>query len=327
MPQEEKARSGRRLLWPAAGVLVSLAIAGGVWRARRVASPPATCVAGPATVAREVLGVGLLETAREVPAAFEASGRVATLLVDEGATVKTGELLGSLDPATPQRKLSVSAATLSLAKASVSRAEADLEKARVAKVSAARELKRIDQLLSGGASTPAQHDQADDRLALAEVDFRAAGTALMQSRESANVARAGLVLQQQALSDTRLVSPMDAVVVKRHREPGHFVVAGAPVLTLASTAKLWVRAWVDETALAAIQPGQPARIEFRSQPGREYAGRVDRIAKQADRQVHEVLVDVEVLELPASYAFGERADVHIATSSVAGRLARAGAAP
>ena len=309
--------------WVAAGVLVALLVAGLAWRGRGAA--PQAAAAVPVKSPPEVLGVGLLETTHEVPAAFEAAARIASLQVDEGERVKAGQLLGTLDPATPRRKLSVSEASRALARASVARAEADLERARVSKVSAARELARIDQLLAAAASTPAQRDQAEDRLSLTEAELRAAEAALTQAHEAERVALEGVQLQRQALADTRLVSPMDAVVVKRIREPGHFVAAGAPVFTLASIERLRVRAWVDETSLAALRPGQPARIELRSEPGRAYAGRVERVGRQADRQLHEVLVDVEVVEVPASYAFGQRADVHIAVGGE--RLARTGGPP
>ena len=144
---------------------------------------------------------------------------------------------------------------------------------------------------------------------------------MQQARLQERSSQESVGLQRLALADTRILSPMDALVVKRLREPGHYVAAGAPVLTLVSTEKLWVRAWVDETALSALEPGLAALIEFRSEPGRDYPGRVDRIARQADRQVHEVLVDVEVLELPRSFAVGQRADVRIATkpAALAGR--------
>lgn len=162
--------------WVAAGVIVALLVAGLAWRGRRAA--PQAAAAVPVRDPPEVLGVGLLETTHEVPAAFEAAGRIASLQVDEGERVKAGQLLGSLDPATPRRKLGVSEASRALARASVSRAEADLERARVSKVSAARELARIDQLLAAAASTPAQRDQAEDRLSLAEAELRAAQAAL-----------------------------------------------------------------------------------------------------------------------------------------------------
>lgn len=327
MARSEAVGGARFPRWRAAAVLGAVLIVLGVVGARRVhasgtAAPPATRAPGRDASPPEVLGVGLLESVQEVPAAFEAPGRIASLLVEEGELVKAGQLLGTLDPASPQRRLRVAEGSLALARASVARAAADLARARVARAGVDRELARVRQLTADGASPQATLDQAADRASLAESDERALAAGLAQAQEAERVARDGVEVQRQLLAETRLVSPMDALVVKRHREPGHFVAAGAPVLTLASTRKLWVRAWVDETALSGLRPGQPARIEFRAEPGVDYPGRVDRVGRQADRQLHEVLVDVEVLRVPARFALGQRADVHIPTSAASAAVER-----
>jgi multidrug efflux pump subunit AcrA (membrane-fusion protein) len=78
---------GRRALVAtvATGLLLAgLLAARGV---RGAGAPGEKPAAGPAA-AQEVLGVGTLESVREVPAAFEAQGKIASLLVDEGDTVR-----------------------------------------------------------------------------------------------------------------------------------------------------------------------------------------------------------------------------------------------
>jgi HlyD family secretion protein len=80
-----------------------------------------------------------------------------------------------------------------------------------------------------------------------------------------------------------------------------------------STEDIWVSAWVDESAMSGITPGQPARIVFRSEPGKEYSGTVARIGQQVDRDTREFVVDVRVRDLPPKWAVGQRAEVYIAT--------------
>jgi multidrug efflux pump subunit AcrA (membrane-fusion protein) len=78
-----------------------------------------------------------------------------------------------------------------------------------------------------------------------------------------------------------------------------------------ATDRLWVRAWIDETALGQLAEGQPARVIFPADPERAQGGRVDRIGREADRQTHEVLVDVLLDAIPERVAIGQRADVRI----------------
>src|SRR5690606_35633158 len=66
--------------------------------------------------------------------------------------------------------------------------------------------------------------------------------------------------------------------------------------------------WVDESSLHDLHEGQEARVTFRSDPSRSLRARLDRVAVEADRQTHEVLVDLELVERPSRLVLGERAD-------------------
>ena len=57
---------------------------------------------------------------------------------------------------------------------------------------------------------------------------------------------------------------------------------------------LWISAWVDETELARIDEGQPARVVFRAEPDHSYEGRVTRLGRETDRETRECTVDVRV---------------------------------
>ena len=99
--------------------------------------------------------------------------------------------------------------------------------------------------------------------------------------------------------------------MRRDRDAGDVVAAGSSVLRLVSLGEMWVSAWVDETELARLAEGQPARVVFRSEPGAEYEGVVARIGREADRETREIVVDVRVERLPAAWAVGQRAEVYI----------------
>ena len=86
-------------------------------------------------------------------------------------------------------------------------------------------------------------------------------------------------------------------------------------MQIISTEQMWVSAWVDESAMAALTIEQTARVMFRSEPGKSYTGTVARISPLADRETREFLVDVLVKELPRTWAVGQRAEVYIQTAS------------
>jgi HlyD family secretion protein len=66
--------------------------------------------------------------------------------------------------------------------------------------------------------------------------------------------------------------------------------------------------------MASLSVGQPARVVFRSEPSKSYAGTVTRMAPLVDRETREFLVDVTVTELPKNWGVGQRAEVYVQTA-------------
>lgn len=117
--------------------------------------------------------------------------------------------------------------------------------------------------------------------------------------------------QRARLHDTTIKAPFDGLVVRRDRDAGNVVTAGSSVLQLVSLNEMWITAWVDETELARLAEGQPARAVFRSEPSVGYTGAVARVGREADRETREIVVDVRVETLPENWAVGQRAEVYI----------------
>jgi HlyD family secretion protein len=91
------------------------------------------------------------------------------------------------------------------------------------------------------------------------------------------------------------------------------VVPGSSLLQIISTNEIWISAWVDETASTGLALGQPARVLFRSETGKNCLGEVARLGRETDRETREFLVDVRVRGLPLNWTIGQRAEVFIET--------------
>jgi RND family efflux transporter MFP subunit len=300
----------RKLALPGLLIATGLFLVGGLaLRFRPVPALTHRVDRGP--VRMEIRGTGTLEGVQEVPVAFRMGGRIVDLPMEEGALVQEGQILGRLDPEESQRALDVAQANQALSVTGVSRAQAELEHAEAVLEKAQADLERAKALAAQGILSRADLDAAVERARIADAQAKASRDARRQALGSVQVARAGTAVQQRTLEENLLRAPMDGLLVKRLREPGHVVAAGTPVYTLVSTKKFWVRAWVDETALGFLAPGQVARVEFRSAPGRSFSARVDRVGRTVDQQTHELLVDIELMDLPLRFAVGQRADAVI----------------
>jgi RND family efflux transporter MFP subunit len=259
----------------------------------------------------EIGGTGTLESERAVSLAFRVAGRIVAVDVDQGDRVTAGQVLAELQPDEAAHEVGLAEAAHQSSIAAEARAAADVRQLQASVDLAARDRERVQALAAQGVVSQATLDTADAAWREALARLEATRAAQRQAQGSVNQAQRALEVRRVTLTDQQVRSPVDGLVVRRHLEAGAVVSPGTPVFTVVSTRKLWVRAWVDETALSRLQEGQPTRVVFRSEPERSYRGRVDRVGHESDRQTHELLVDVEVVERPARLAVGQRADVFI----------------
>jgi len=293
-------------------VLALLAVAVGL-RFKLAAVPVQIYEVKPGPVVAEVMGTGTLDTRVKTTISPRLQERLAEVLVDQGDYVKAGQLLARLDDGELQRQVEVSEAALASTKATAVRVRVDEARAEAVERQAKQEHKRISDLVATKVSSQAEMDKAIEQLHVAETDLQRARAATVEAQQQVNTAEKNLDYQQERLGFTQILSPYDGLVTRRDRDAGGVVVPGSSLLQLVATNEIWVSAWVDETAMAGLKVGQPARVAFRSEPARSYAGEVARLGREADRETREFVVDVRVQELPANWTIGQRAEVFIET--------------
>jgi HlyD family secretion protein len=281
-------RRGVRLIILA--VLVALAVYG--WRAGWFGSDDA----------RQTIG-GNVEV-REVELAFRVGGRIASIAVDEGDTVKPGQLVARLDGAPFADAVASARAEIEVADAALTRqrngnrpqeiaeAEAALRAAQAVAANADKEFARVSDLAAKGFVSAARVDAtraAKDSARAAIDEMRAKlsllreGTradAIAESAASRDAAQARQRRTATDMADTQLFAPSAGVVQTRVLEPGAIVGAGEPVLVLAITQPVRVRAYVPEPLLGKIKPGQQVAVV--GSGGRRWPGRIGNISPTAE---------------------------------------------
>ena len=265
------------------------------------------------TIRSEVMGTGTLEARVSTTISPKIAGRIGEVLVDQGDNVQQGQLLVRLDDEELQQQVEIAGANVEAANAALQRLMADKNRAIAVFEQSKRNHDRVQSLKEKNATTQEDVDRAVESLAVATADTTRAEAAITEGQKGLLAAEKTLEYHRARLADTIIKAPFGGLVVGRQREAGDIAVPGSAILTLISTDVLWIRAWVDETEMSKLTVDQPARIVFRSQPERDFAGKVVRLAKQADRETREFVVDVQVSELPENWAVGQRAEVFIET--------------
>lgn len=261
----------------------------------------------------EVLGTGTLEARINASISPKISGRIRTIAVDQGENVSNGQVLFTLDDEELQQQVEIAQANLEAAQAAIDRLKSDEVRALATLTQAKNEHQRTEQLAAKKVISESDVDKSVEALAIAQAGVARADFAVIEGRKQLVAAEKTMQYHQARLADTQITAPFDGLIVRRHREAGDVAVPGSPILTLISTNELWISAWVDETEMSRLRADQPARVLFRSEPDRAFSGKVFRLGREADRETREFVVDVRVLELPANWAVGQRADVYIET--------------
>jgi HlyD family secretion protein len=263
------------------------------------------------------MGTGTLEARVKATISPKISGRIEDMLVDQGDHVSAGSELVRLDDEELQQQVEIALATLAASEAAVERLKTDRKRAVAVATQAGREHARTEKLVASNATTESDLDKAVESVAVSEAGLARAEAAIVEGNKEVIAAEKTLAYHRARLADTKITAPFDGLIVRRQRDPGDVVVPGSPILLLASLEELWISAWIDETEMARLEVGQPARVIFRSEPQRSYPGEVARLGKVTDRETRETrefIVDVHVLELPENWAVGQRTEVYVETA-------------
>ncbi len=243
---------------------------------------------------------------RVVNLAFEASGRITAMPIQEGGRVSKGEVLAHLDTrrlslARDAAKSQVAAQGARLAELEagarpeeIAKLRADLELAGIQAANARRNAERVRGMATKKLASPQQLDDARTaanaasarvRSTQAALDLALAGSRaedIAAAKATLAALEADLALAQRNLDDAVLYAPSGGVVQSRILEPGDMASPERPVYTLAVTDPLWARVYIPETELGKVKPGLPATVRSDSFPDKTYRGWVGYVSPSAE---------------------------------------------
>ena len=332
------------LLAAAAGV-ISRAVFSGTRPER--ASAAASALPEPAQVAAR----GRVEpVSEELDIGAEIDGKLSAVLVKEGDHVRTGQVIAEIENDDYRARVVSAEAQLEEKKALLRKvvngarpqerleAQAAVAEARAVMEDDLAQAERRRTLLEKGAVSREEAERAAQAYKAAQARYQAALEHYKLVNEDAreedyaraeadvNLAAAQLQECQALLAKTVVRSPINGVVLRKHRNTGETVKQGVefPIATLGDMSRLRVRAEVDESDIAAIARGQKAYVTADAYGDRKFPGTLTRVgsalgkkrivsddpADRLDRKVLEAFID---LAPGTSLPSGLRVDVLIET--------------
>lgn len=214
-----------------------------------------------------VSSTGTLNPVTKVMVGTQVSGIIRDIYADYNSRVTKGQVIALIDPESFQAQVEQSRANLSAARA-------DLDKAKAALADAERTLRRNRELFAKGLISASEADTATTNFDTAKAQVSAAAARVDQARASLRVAETNLRY-------TRILSPVDGVVISRNVDRGQTVAASFQTPTLFVIArdltKMQIDTSVDEADIGMVRPGQDAEFTVDAYPGQTFAGKVQQV--------------------------------------------------
>ncbi len=224
--------------------------------------------------------------------------RIVELPKHEGAQVKAGDLLVQLDSSEIESQLraaearkAAQIAQIKTSEARLTARESQLGSVRVQLTSKLRDLKRQEQLLQGNDVAQAAVDDALTAVDQLKAQLEGEEGGVRADRVSLEVqgyelaaADAEIERVRDALSYTKITSPIDGIVTRLNAEVGELVMtgtmnnAGTVILEVADLDRMIVELRVDEADVARLAVGQKAFVRMQAYQDEVFDGSVESVA-------------------------------------------------
>ncbi|CAI0881379.1 Macrolide-specific efflux protein macA precursor [Serratia ficaria] len=251
--------TSRRLALIAAALLIIFVAALAFFLQR---SPLPAYVTAPARlgdIENAVLATGRLDAIERVNVGAQVSGQVKSLKVKLGDRVAKGQPIADIDDLPQRNDLRTAEAALNLVKA-------DLQAKRALLKQAESRFKRQRRMLDDEASSREDYESAEANLATARAELLSLNAKLVQAQIEVDKKKVDL-------SYTRVLAPMDGIVIAVVTQQGQTVNSSQSAPTIIKLARLdvmTIKAQISEADITRITAGQKAYFTIFSEPDRRY---------------------------------------------------------
>lgn len=252
------------------------------------------------TIQEIVSASGKIFPQTEVKISSDVSGEVVELYVEEGDSVKAGQLLAKIDADAVQSQVARGVAGVNGSKAQLANARAQIKGLEAQKLQIEAQITnarviyaRNKTLAADGVVSTADLEASEANLRVLEANLQAAASNIAGAEQSANAARYNVESSQATLNELRtslrqttIYAPMGGVVSLLNVEQGERVVgtmqmAGTELMRIANLNAMEVRVEVSENDVPSVQLGQKAEVEVDAYLNRAFQGTVTQIANSS----------------------------------------------
>ena len=215
-------------------------------------------------------------------------GRISKLYVDEGDSVRKGELIAEIDSvdliaqkqqvlaskvqteankSQTQAKYEFDQKNIKVLEIAVDKAKEDFNRAKAQNAGGVITKEQFDHSQKALETAQAQYDAAKAQLTVSKTQIRSAETAIASAQ-----AQIGVISTQ--LNNTRLYAPVAGIVAKRWLLAGDIVQPSQSIYTINNNSKFWILVYLEETKMENLHNGQKAKFSLDTYPDVVFTGKI-----------------------------------------------------
>ncbi len=238
--------------------------------------------------------VGTVRAVTVAAVAPQVMGRVTSVLVTEGAAVKKGAVLATIDDEAIRAQLAAAEGARLEAVAGREEADRAVAQAEAGKTLAEKTFDRFKRLAEEKVVTRQEFDEVEAKRTVAVKDYERALERRAQMDARVAQAKAGENAARTSLSYTKVTAPFSGIVTEKRLDAGSMAVPGAPIVVMEDARRYRIEASVPETLLPLLKVGAPVDVLLDSAPGRTIPAKVSELSPVVD---------------PATRTFTAKADI------------------
>lgn len=239
------------------------------------------------TIISTVSANGKIRPEGEVKISADVSGEITELYVQEGDTVKEGQLLLKINPDLYVTARDRARAGVSSSQSSLKTAQAQLTQAEARFNEQQATYTRSEQLFRDKVISQAEFEGAKSLYLVAQSEVKAAKERIAAAKFGIDNSQASLSEANKNLGRTSIYAPSDGVVSALNNEKGERVVgtaqmAGTEIMVISNFSNMEVKVDVNENDILQIHKGDTAVVEVDAYSDRTFKGIVTEISKSAN---------------------------------------------
>jgi HlyD family secretion protein len=283
-------RPGRGRAWL---ILVLMCLAGvGVWTVgypkvrpwifRTEVSVADIAMVSPAQASVTVTSTGYVVPQTRSSVSTKVLGRLVRVPVQEGDTVKTGDVIAELESSNQRRTIVAAAARAEAVTARIAAAEANVAEVQ-------RQVERSQALVAKGALPVATLEDL-------ELHHKSLEAQVKATIAEARASEADLGPMRVDLGEHTLLAPIDGTVITKPLQVGELVLPQTTITEIADFRSMLVETDVPEAELYQVKVASPCEIVLDAYPARRYRGEVVEIGSRVNRDKATVIVKVKFVD-------------------------------